>query len=57
MALSIEQVAELRDKTESADAAERHEAVLTLIAGAHYLAYSDARHAAQLALSGAHVAD
>lgn len=44
----------LRDDTEHPDPAVRHRATLELIAMGHYLAYSDARHAARLALSGAH---
>lgn len=50
----IAEVNALRDQAESADKAERCEAVVALIAKGFYLAYSDARHAAQLAISGAH---
>lgn len=46
--------AELRDQSESADAAVRCAAVLELIAREFYLSYSDARYAARVALSGAH---
>lgn len=46
----------LRDQAESPIAAVRHHATLQLIAEAHYMAYSDARHAAQVALKGAHSA-
>lgn len=54
---SIRRLAEihaLRHDAESPDAGTRHRATLELIAGGHFLAYSDARHAARLALSGAH---
>lgn len=44
----------LRHDAESGNRATRHRATLELIAAGEYLAYSDARYAARLALSGAH---
>lgn len=52
--MTTQQIDQLREQSESADEATRVLATLKLIAGCHYLAYSDARHAAKLALSGAH---
>lgn len=45
---------QLRYDAENGHAVTRHRATLELIAAGHYLAYSDAMHAARLALSGAH---
>jgi len=49
-----ERVLRLRDESESPDPFVRYAATLRLISQGHYLAYSDAIHAARLALSGAH---
>lgn len=44
----------LRGDAESPVAGVRHHATLELIAMGYFMAYGDARHAARLALSGAH---
>jgi hypothetical protein len=52
--VKLEDAQRWRHDTENASAPVRHRAVLELIAAGEYLSYSDAKHAARLALSGAH---